>query len=563
MSSDFITNASQITIYGFADAGATVDLMLNGTVVESITVNSSGLWTSSVLTPAASSERYTAEARRGGYTSTTSIAVTVVVDSTTPIAPFISSFSPDAGGGVCTSSAALLNGSCATAGDLVKVYDKSTLLLGSVYCESSLEWSFIATSLANGNHSFTATETTVSGCESTISSALKVLVNTTAPPSAPTIIGISSDTGFYSSDFVTNATQLVIYGWADVGSTVDLKLNGTLVQSIAVNASGYWSSSTLAPSSSPARFTAAARRGGYTSSASALAVIVDYVAPSAPTLSSFSPNDGAMQSASSDVLVNGTCSASGNAINFYDGSTLLGSATCEASLAWSYNATGLSDGNHTFSAAETSVSGCTSTLSSTLEIKVDTSVPNVPVIRGISSDTGLSSSDFITNSSSVEVFGTADANCWVDLYLRERSVPSFVGSFWVNSSGMWTSTAVTLPSPIMWFFASARRGSLSSANSADTTVNMVTTCPSAPLMSAYIATNWPTEATLTGSCTTTGNLLQFYKGTTFIGNTTCDGSLQFSCDVNGLSSGWNTVSATETGVAGCTSPAGSYSFNYA
>ena len=70
----------------------------------------------------------------------------------------------------------------AVANSTVNVYDGATLL-GTATANGSGAWSYTTGTLANGSHSFTATDT-MSGMTSAASSALSVTVDTTAPAKA-------------------------------------------------------------------------------------------------------------------------------------------------------------------------------------------------------------------------------------------------------------------------------------------------------------------------------------------------------------------------------------------
>ena len=89
-----------------------------------------------------------------------------------PVAPTITSFSPDSGmvgDGITNDNTLTLTGT-AEANSTVKVYDGATLL-GSATANGSGAWSYTTAALANGSHSLTATDT-MSGTISAASAAL-------------------------------------------------------------------------------------------------------------------------------------------------------------------------------------------------------------------------------------------------------------------------------------------------------------------------------------------------------------------------------------------------------
>src|SRR5262249_5172589 len=99
-------------------------------------------------------------------------------------------------------------------------------------------------------------------------------------------------------------------------------------------------------------------------------------APSAPSILSFSTDTGVVgdgKTSDNQLLLTGTAAAN-SAVKVFDGTTLLGSATANASGAWSFTTNTLSDGKHSFIATDT-VSGQESVASSPLNVTVDTVAP--------------------------------------------------------------------------------------------------------------------------------------------------------------------------------------------
>ena len=98
-------------------------------------------------------------------------------------------------------------------------------------------------------------------------------------------------------------------------------------------------------------------------------------------------------------------------MNVYDGTTLLGTATANASGAWSFVTVPLPDGLHSFTATDT-VSGVTSAASAVMSVTIDTVAPAAPTIASFSTDSGTVG-DHITNDNTLTLTGTAEANATV------------------------------------------------------------------------------------------------------------------------------------------------------
>ena len=160
----------------------------------------------------------------------------------------------------------------------------------------------------------------------------------------------------------------------------------------------------------------------------------------APTIASFSPDSGTVGDGITNVNVltlTGTAPAS-STVNVYDGATLLGTATANASGAWSFATGTLSNGSHSFTATDT-VSGTTSAASAALTVTIDTTAPVAPSIASFSTDSGTVG-DHITNDNTLTLTGTAEANSTVKVY----DGATLLGSAVTNSSGAWTYTTAAL-----------------------------------------------------------------------------------------------------------------------
>ena len=157
-------------------------------------------------------------------------------------------------------------------------------------------------------------------------------------------------------------------------------------------------------------------------------------APSAPTITSFSPDTGVVGDGITDPAI---LTLTGNAVanstvNVYDGTTLLGTATANASGAWSFVTAPLPDGVHSFTATDT-VSGVTSAASVVMNVTIDTVAPAAPTIASFSTDSGTVG-DHITNDTTLTLTGTAEANATVKVF----DGATLLGSAVANGSGAWS-----------------------------------------------------------------------------------------------------------------------------
>ena len=163
-------------------------------------------------------------------------------------------------------------------------------------------------------------------------------------------------------------------------------------------------------------------------------------APGVPTISSVSPDTGVAGDGitnANTLTLTGTAVAS-STVNVYDGATLLGTATANASGAWTFTSGTLGNGAHSFTATDT-VSGVTSGASAALTVTVDTVAPVAPTIATFSTDSGVVG-DRITNDNTLTLTGTAEANSVVKVY----DGATLLNSVTADGTGAWSYTTTAL-----------------------------------------------------------------------------------------------------------------------
>ena len=315
-----------------------------------------------------------------------------------------------------------------------------------------------------------------------------VAIGTVTPPpaiAAPSITSISPDSGSVG-DGITNATVLTLTGAAQANSTIKVYDGATLLGSTTVNGSGAWSFATSVLSDGTHNFTAtAADTSGNTSAASSVMnIIVDTVAPVAPTVSLQSVDSGVVGDNITNVNVislTGTAEIN-SSIKVYDGGTLLGAAIANAegvwnfvanlgddqieatagadvtgsintpnssadasgantTQAWAFTTGPMPDGTHNFTVTSTDLAGNTSTASSVLAVTIDTIAPNAPIIT----------SDATVNSNEVLLTGTAEANSTLTVFEGTTQLGTAVA----DANGAWSYTTGPLPGGVHAFTATA------------------------------------------------------------------------------------------------------------
>ena len=350
---DDITNATVLTLTGVAVANSTVAVFDGSTALGTTTVNGSGAWSFVTGTLTNGTHSFTATDTVDSNVSAPSAALTVTVDTVAPAAPTIASFSPDTGvvGDDITNATILTLAGTAAANSTVAVFDGTTEL-GTTSVNGSGAWSFVTGTLANGAHSFIATDTDAAGNVSTASAALNVTVDTIPPP-APVI----------ASDTINSNNSVTLGGSADANSTITLFDGSTELGTATANASGVWSytTGTLANGTYSITATDTDTAGNVSGASAAMAVTVGSVAPVAPTIVSDTINGNI-------VTLDGTA-ASNSTVTVYDRHSLLGvltemgSTQSNSSGSWSFVTGALASGTYVFYATATNITGNTSPLS--------------------------------------------------------------------------------------------------------------------------------------------------------------------------------------------------------
>ena len=270
---------------------------------------------------------------------------------------------------------------------------------------------------------------------------------------------------------------------------------------------------------------------GNQATSTVLVVTIDTSGPavSVPDLAAASDSG----SSSSDNVTNittpvftGTADV-GATVQLLEGSTVLGSATADASGNWSITSSVLASGTHNIAARATDLAGNQAT-STALVVTIDTSGPAVSVPDlAAASDSGSSSSDNVTNITTPVFTGTADVGATVQL-LEGSTV---LGSATADAVGNWSITSSVLASGTHNI---AARATDLAGNQATSTALMVTidtsgSAVSVPDLAAASDSGSSSSDNMTNITTPVftgtaeaGATVQLLEGSTVLGSATAD-----------------------------------------
>lgn len=318
----------------------------------------------------------------------------------------------------------------------------------------------------------------------------------TTAPLVPVITHVIDDianhTGDLTSGNTTNDSKPELQGTAEEGTTVKIYDNGLLLGSTTAGAGGVWSFiPTTALSQGSHNLTVTATdAGNNTSPAASFNVVVDTIAPQAPTITLI--NDDAA-TVTGPVLNNGSTNDQtptisgtgepGSILTLLDGTQPLIKLTVDSSGTWSYTPALLPVGSHTFTVVAEDAAGNVTSPSAGFTINVDITPPATPVINSVQDDIGTVkgelAQDDATDDTRPQVSGTGDVGSTITLY--DDKTP--VGSMTIGPDGKWSITPTQPLSEgqhTLNAIATDAAGNASPAATYNLTVD--TTAPNAPLI---------------------------------------------------------------------------------
>ncbi|MGB0429523.1 MAG: Ig-like domain-containing protein, partial [Bacteroidia bacterium] len=193
---------------------------------------------------------------------------------------------------------------------------------------------------------------------------------------------------------------------------------------------------------------------------------------------------------------------------------------------------------------------------------IDNTAPNAPAFASISDDTGISSTDEITNDQTLIISGTAEANSTVEIYVGSTSI----GTATADGSGDWSYdyTATSLSAGTYVFSADATDAAdNTSSKSSNFSVTIDITAPSAPSTPDLLASsdsgssdtdNETSDNTPSFEGTAEANsTVELFAGSASLGTTTADGSGDWSFTIpsaSALADATYSITAKATDAAG-------------
>ena len=478
---DQITNATPLTVSGTGEAGASIQLFVDGNAAGTAVVTQSGRWFAVTGDLAEGGHSFTATSSDlAGNASAESTPFGVIVDTTPPEAPVVTGISDDTGvpgDGVTSDGTLVVFG---TAQPLTKVVVSldygSTRVADTVTSDGNGDWSYDFSgafaingdfNIAEGQTRAFAQAVDAAGNLSAFSPDFVIVRDATAPDAPSVILNANSDSAT-EGDGITNDSTPTISGEAEPDTTVEIRNGTVLLGSVVADGDGEWSYTTpeLADGTQSLNVVSVDLAGNV-SEATALPLTIDTTPPVAvPTITGITPDTGAVDddNITNDLtpLVSGTATPNGRVEIAFEyalmdseeegppqvvtGSVIL---DVDGSGNWSFEHD-VDEAIVTLTAAEVDAAGNVGPASAAFEYVVDVTAPTAPTFTGLSVDSGTQG-DFITNDDTPTISGTAEAGSLV----RITRDGTFVDTVMADGSGNWSFTSGQLAIGTYQFAATA------------------------------------------------------------------------------------------------------------
>ena len=267
------------------------------------------------------------------------------------------------------------------------------------------------------------------------------LVIDTTPPATPVISGITDDTGVSATDFITNDQNLIIFGTAEAGATVDLAIAGIPLGSAVADSTGAWSIDATAYTLPPGLYELTAHAidvAGNQGADASQYLLIDTTTDIDVQILVVAPDTGVRgdritKAGVPDNLRLIGLSEPGATITVKTaGGSAIGTTTADVLGLWSFTLPALAEGTFSFEATSVDLAGNPGGPSGVFTLTIDRTTA-VPTIDAVVNDTAIAT-DFITYDNTVTVVGTAEAGATV--HLQVDGVDA--GSATADSTGAWT-----------------------------------------------------------------------------------------------------------------------------
>ncbi len=577
-SSDRVTNDTTPTFTGSAEIGSTVTLYSATTAIGTAQATGGSYTVTSIVLIAGTKSVTTTATDAAGNISASSPAVSVVIDLTAPSAPGTPDLiaTSDSGRSATDNNTSdntpTINGTV-TAGSTVTLYStigtNPATLLGTVYAPSTA-WSITPGALADATHAITARATDAAGNISSSSTAISLVVDTTAPPATSTpVLASGMDTGRLTTDKITNKTTPTVSGTNDSKAIVALFEAGTQLGTVTTTTTTYAVIPSLLAAGSHTVSTIPTDVAGNVGPSSAtLTFTIDNTAPAAPSIPTMTlASDTGISS--TDRITRSTApifagTAEPNAyVRLFNGATATGTSpgsTTTGAGTYSGATSTLATGTYSITAQATDVAGNLSVFSEATAIVVDLVLPTATINQAPDQvDPTTTSPIAYTAAFSEPIYGfTGSDLTYSGTALANTAAVNGTGPYDISVSGMVKSGTVTALLTTAKVTDAAGNNN-AAATSTDATVTysdvVAPSSPSTPVVTAATDTGFSSSDAITNNTkpaftgtAEVGSTVRIYNGATVIATSAVVpvSGLYSATTVTALTSNTYAITATAT-----------------
>jgi hypothetical protein len=359
--------------------------------------------------------------------------------------------------------------------DAITVYCNGQAI-GQTTALANNTWTFnnAANPLSDGDYFFTAVATDPSGY-STAPSAVYEAVIDTHVPQPPVLNDISPDTGLSNTDGITDVNLPTFSGRTEPFAVVNLYSNGSNQPfgTTEADITGFWSftvgqlgqvtypggsqsggsAQSLPDGTYQITATAMDIAGTVSAASPPMTIVIDTQKPSAPWVTSISPDTGSSSTdgvtTAHNLTISGTAQP-GKLVFVLINGVVVGTTMPGSNGAWTFNntATTLPDGSYAITAESMDVAGNLSNISGAFNATIETLAP--PTIAGVSTISG-----WMTGPMALSIVGTVTTDDQVQVYLGGK----LLGTSPLNGQNVWSysyaPSLMTVPAGIYNFSAVA------------------------------------------------------------------------------------------------------------
>ncbi|PUE06853.1 hypothetical protein B9Z51_13055 [Limnohabitans sp. T6-5] len=427
------TNDSTPTLSGTGKPGDTISIKdPQGNIFGTAVVAANGTW---AITPTTAlpdgliNLAVTATDPAGNTSAPTPLPITI--DTTAPAAP-AAVLDPISDSGKLLDSTTndntpTLSGTGATPGDTITIKDAQSNVIGTAVVAPNGTWAVTPTTALPGGLINLAVTATDSAGNTSAPTALSITIDTTGPAAPAAVLDPTSDSGKLLDSTTSDNTPTLSGAGATPGDTITIKdAQSNVIGTAVVAANGTWAitPTTALPDGQINLAVTATDLAGNTSAPTALPITIDTTPPAAPAAvldpTSDSGTKGDNTTNDNTPTLSGAGATPGDVITIKDlQNKVIGTAVVAADGTWSVTPTApLPDGLNKLAVTATDPAGNTSS-ETKLPITIDTDGGNIQpsgatdantsaivTVDAISTDSGVSGSDFITSDNSLTYSGT-------------------------------------------------------------------------------------------------------------------------------------------------------------